>query len=382
MLEGLRSCSSDPLLGLIGLYARDPRPDKIDMGVGVYRDERGETPVFRAVKAAEARLVESQASKSYLAPGDDPRFVDLLRPLIFGTEPDGVIGVHTAGGTGALRLAASLMAQARPGGTVWLGTPTWPPHAPIFASAGLTLAAYNYFDQGSQSVRFDEMIDAFSRASLGDAVLLHGCCHNPTGADLSPEQWNALAEVIGRRGLLPVIDLAYQGLGAGLKSDAAGLRRILDAAEDVIVTYSCDKNFGLYRERVGALYVRSGRPSRTDLIRANVLALAPMAPDHGASVVRLILEDPALSADWQDELAGMQRRIADLRGALAAGDPGLAALAKQSGLFSLLPLTVDQIVALRRDHAIYMAESGRANLAGLSSAAIGVFLSAFAAVRR
>ena len=388
LFDGLKLQAPDALLALIGLYAADPRADKIDLGVGVYRDESGATPVFRAVKAAEARLVETQSSKSYLGPEGDARFTELLQPIAFGAsvDPATVVGVQTPGGTGALRLAAELIGAAKPHAKIWLGTPTWPNHTPVFSAAGLTLATYRYFDQAAQVIRFDEMMDALSGAEAGDVVLLHGCCHNPTGANLTAAQWTEVAQVVGKRGLVPLVDLAYQGLGAGLDEDSAGLRQVMDAAEDVIVAYSCDKNFGLYRDRVGALYVRAKQKGRAELILSNMLALArpnwSMPPDHGAAVVRTILEDATLTADWRKELATMRERIAAVREALAAGDNNLLApIAKQQGMFSLLPLSAEQVATLRRDHAVYMAGSGRANLAGLTLKTVPRFIEALRAVR-
>ncbi len=388
LFDGLKAQAPDALLALIGLFAADPRSDKIDLGVGVYRDETGGTPVFRAVKAAEAKLVERQSSKSYLGPEGDVRFTDLLQPIVFGAaiDPASLVGVQTPGGTGALRLAAELIAAAKPQTKVWLGTPTWPNHAPIFSAAGLTLATYRYFDQAAQAIRFDEMMDALGTAAAGDVVLLHGCCHNPTGANLTPLQWAEIAEIVAQRGLVPLVDLAYQGLGGGLDQDAAGLRQVMDAAGDVIVAYSCDKNFGLYRDRVGALYVRARQRARADLVLSNMLALArpnwSMPPDHGAAVVRTILESPELTADWGDELTSMRERIAAVRQALAAGDNNLLApIAQQQGMFSLLPISAEQVGTLRKEHGIYMAGSGRANLAGLTLKTVPKFIEALKAVR-
>jgi len=388
LFDGLKAQAPDALLALIGLFAADPRSDKIDLGVGVYRDETGGTPVFRAVKAAEAKLVERQSSKSYLGPEGDVRFTDLLQPIVFGAaiDPATLVGVQTPGGTGALRLAAELIAAAKPQTKVWLGTPTWPNHAPIFSAAGLTLATYRYFDQAAQAIRFDEMMDAFNTAAAGDVVLLHGCCHNPTGANLTPLQWAEIADIVAQRGLVPLVDLAYQGLGGGLDQDAAGLRQVMDAAGDVIVAYSCDKNFGLYRDRVGALYVRARQRARADLVLSNMLALArpnwSMPPDHGAAVVRTILESPELTADWRDELTSMRERIAAVRQALAAGDNTLLApIAQQQGMFSLLPISAEQVGTLRKEHGIYMAGSGRANLAGLTLKTVPKFIEALKAVR-
>lgn len=387
LFDGLKPQAPDALLALIGMFAADPRADKIDLGVGVYRDETGATPVFRSVKAAEARLVETQTSKSYLGPEGDVRFTELLKPFIFGGKFDmsSVVGVQTPGGTGALRLAAELIAAAKPGARVWIGTPTWPNHPPVFASANLDIQTYRYFDQAAQTILFDEMMDALSRAEAGDVVLLHGCCHNPTGANLTAPQWSAIAELVGKRGLIPLIDLAYQGLGAGLDEDAAGLRTVLESAGDVIAAFSCDKNFGLYRDRVGALYVRSQQSAQSELVLSNMLALArpnwSMPPDHGAAVVRTILDDAALTADWKAELTSMRLRIAEVRQALAAGDSFLAPQEKQQGMFSLLPLSPDQVATLRKEHGIYMAGSGRANIAGLTLKTVPKFIEALKSVR-
>jgi len=374
----------DALLPLIKAFRRDPRPIRIDLGVGVYRDEAGETPVFACVKAAELRLVETQQTKAYLGPEGDLGFLDLLTPVIFGHGTAGadVIAVQTPGGTGALRLAAELANAARPGARIWLGAPSWPIHRQIFAAAGLDVVNFRHFDPSSQTLMFDDMVAALQGAARGDLVLLHGCCHNPSGADPSPAQWAAVVEAIVGRGLVPLIDLAYQGLGTGLDTDAQGLRAVFEAVDEAMVAYSCDKNFGLYRERTGALFVRSRR--RSEIVRSNVLALArclwSMPPDHGAAVVRLVLQSPELRSGWEGELGAMRQRLGGMRVALAEADPGLAPLRDQVGLFANLPLTGDQVETLRRDHAIYMAASGRINLAGLTPGLIRPFVKALRAV--
>ncbi|WP_269713320.1 amino acid aminotransferase [Caulobacter sp. NIBR2454] len=385
LFDRLRPQAPDALLSLISLYRNDPRPQKIDLGVGVYKDEAGVTPVLRAVKAAERVLLETQASKSYLGPEGDMGFVDALKPIVFGGSADGeaLFGVQTPGGTGALRLACELINAARPGARIWLGTPSWPNHAPIFAAAGLTTATYPWFDPATQSVRFDEMLAALNKAQAGDIVILHGCCHNPTGADLTLDQWKTVAHVVAARGLLPLIDLAYQGLGEGLEADAAGARLVIDAVDDALVAYSCDKNFGLYRERTGALFAVNRNPDRADLVRSNILALAranwSMPPDHGAAVARIVLENADLNADWRAELEEMRLRIASVRMALADADPRLDGLRRQHGMFSLLPVSPAQVSHLRSAYAVYMAGSGRINLAGLTAATVPVFAQAFAA---
>lgn len=387
VFEGLSPQPPDGLLALIGAYRADPRADKLDLGVGVYRDERGRTPVFRAVKGAERLLVEHQETKAYLSPEGDIGFLEQLKPIVFGPRiaRAGVFGVQTPGGTGALRLAAELLAAGRPGARLFMGDPTWPNHPQIFEPAGLELVRYPYFDTVSQSVRFDAMMERLETASAGDAVLLQACCHNPTGADLTIEQWDAVANLVERRGLTPLIDQAYQGLGQGLDGDAVGMRRVLEAAPEALVAYSCDKNFGLYRERTGALFALARTPARLANAASNILALAranwSMPPDHGAAVVRIILEDARLTEVWAVELEAMRQRLVDVRAALAAQTPSLSAVAGQHGMFACLPLTPHQVIRLRELHAVYCAGSGRINLAGLTMPTIPDFTRAYQAVQ-
>jgi aromatic-amino-acid transaminase len=388
VFEGLSPQQPDGLLALIGAYRADPRPDKLDLGVGVYRDDHGQTPVFRAVKAAERLLVERQQTKAYLGPEGDIGFLEHLKPIVFGARPPRtrVFGVQTPGGTGALRLAAELLAAGRPGGRLFVGTPTWPNHPQIFEPAGIKLVRYSYFDPVSQTVRFDAMMEALETASAGDAVLLQACCHNPTGADLTPGQWDAVADLIDRRGLTPLIDQAYQGLALGLDADAAGLRRVLEAAPEALVAYSCDKNFGLYRERTGALFALARAPARLTIAASNILALAranwSMPPDHGAAVVHMVLEDPLLTQDWRSELEAMRQRLVSIRTMLAGHAPDLAAVVRQHGMFACLPLTPHQVTRLREQHAVYCAGSGRINLAGLTPDTIPGFTRAYQAVQQ
>ncbi|WP_174292930.1 amino acid aminotransferase [Sphingomonas bacterium] len=375
----------DALLAVIGLHARDPRPTKIDVGVGVYRDENGNTPILRAIKAAEAHLLESQTSKSYLGPEGDQRFTDVLAPMALGAAHAAnprLTGIQTPGGTGALRLAAELIARSGRDRSVWLGSPTWPNHAPIFHAAGLVVRDHPFFDPACSGIDFDAMLDALAQAQPGDVVLLHGCCHNPTGTGFSPEQWQMLAASFAVRGLVPLIDLAYQGLGDGLEEDAAGMRAMVDAVPEALIAYSCDKNFALYRERVGALWVQASTAAAAVPVRETLLALArslwSMPPDHGAAVVRLILEDAALAADWRAELAGMRTRINDVRAMLGAAHPALAPIVRQQGLFAMLPIDSFAVAALREDHGIYMPASGRINVAGLRTATVARFVAALA----
>jgi aromatic-amino-acid transaminase len=381
MFDALEPQPADALLALIGLHRADPRPDKIDVGVGVYRDAAGATPVFGAVKAAEALLVRDQPTKAYLGAEGDARFTELLSKIVLGpvlARSDRLTGVQTPGGTGALRLGAELLARAGMTGRVWIGAPTWPNHAPIFAAARLTVASHPYYDAANSHLDFDGMVEALRSAARGDVVLLHGCCHNPTGTGFSIEQWAVLAQLFAERGIVPFIDLAYQGLGDGLEQDAAGMRLMLDAVPQALIAYSCDKNFGLYRERVGALWVQAAATAIVSTIRDNLLVLArslwSMPPDHGAAVVRLILEDPGLSDLWRAELDEMRTRIGQLRSALAAAHPRLGPIAGQRGLFAMLPIDRNAVDAMRERDGIYMAGSGRINIAGLKTDTIIPFV--------
>jgi len=372
MFEHLKDQPADSLLSLIKMHREDPREHKIDLGVGVYRDETGVTPVMRAVKAAEKILVETQESKAYLGPEGDMEFVHLLEPIIFGRNDHyngRLSGIQTPGGSGALRIGAELLVAARPGTKIWVGTPSWPNHVPIFTAADLTIGRYNYFDVKTQTLLFDDLMNTLNHAAAGDVVLLNGAYHNPTGADLSFEQWQQVTEVLKNRNLLPLIDFAYQGLGLGLDEDAQGLRHVLDHVEEAVIAYSCDKNFGVYRDRVGALYVLARNAAEAETAHSNAMAHArvnwSMPPDHGAAVVRTILSSEELAKDWRAELTEMNQRINGVRAALAAADPKLAFIGAQRGLFSNLSVDTVAVTSLRIEHGIYMAGSGRINIAGL-----------------
>jgi aromatic-amino-acid transaminase len=370
----------DALLALITMHRADPRPDKIDVGVGVYRDEEGLTPVMRAVKRAEARLLSDQQSKSYLGAEGDIRFAELLMELAFGEarRDTRCFGLQTPGGTGALRLGAQLLACAAPASRVWMSRPTWPNHAPIFAEAGLEALVHPYFDPESGGIAFEAMLDALRQSRQGDVILLHGCCHNPTGTQFTTEQWASLASLCIGRGLIPFVDIAYQGLGDGLDADGAGMRLLLEAVPTALVAYSCDKNFALYRDRVGALVVQAATKELGALARANALALArslwSMPPDHGAAVVRTILDENELRISWSDELDDMRNRLNRMRADLAATHPALAPIASQRGLFSLLPIEAGAVAAMRESHGIYMPADGRINLAGLNETNLSRFV--------
>jgi aromatic-amino-acid transaminase len=386
LLARLEEQPSDSLLALIALANADPRPGKIDVGVGVYRDAAGNTPILRSVKAAEKILWESQETKSYLGSQGDARFVEMIKPIVFGEDAvgdDRIVGVQTPGGCGALRLGAELIVRADRNARIYVGTPTWPNHEPLIGEAGVEMVDYPYYSKASRTISFDKMMDALGEARAGDLLLLHGCCHNPTGADLDIDQWRAVADLIADRGLIPYVDLAYQGLGNGLEADAEGARLVVAAAEQAIVAQSCDKNFGCYRDRLGSLFVKMPTARGADIVMGNLLALArtmwSMPPDHMAAVVRIILDDEDLRADWRVELDSMGARIRQLRARLAAFDPRLAYIGDQHGMFSMLPLSPDQVLALRKDHGIYMAGSGRFNVVGLSDDNVDGFAAAVVA---
>ncbi len=389
MLDQLDQQPADALLALIKLYNADPRGDKIDLGVGVYRTADGATPVFAAIKGAERRLVDEQPTKAYLGPEGDMGFVHALVPHVFGSAAPGdgrLDGMQTPGGTGAVRLALALAKKA--GVTrVLMGVPSWPNHAQILADLGLELVEFNHAGTDGMA-DMAALRHALASAGEGDAVLLHGCCHNPTGVDYTNAQWDEIAALLAQSPVLPVIDLAYQGLGDGMDEDAYGMRAVVGAVSEVLVAYSCDKNFGLYRDRVGAFYVISGDAGATTRAISNAAALAranwSMPPDHGAAAVRLVLEDEGLTAQWLEELTDMRARIGEVRAKLAAssnaGGVNLEPLGRQKGMFAMLPVSKEQVQQLRDNHGVYMAGSGRINVAGLTMGNIDAFVGALADV--
>lgn len=374
LLSQLPVQKPDALLDLIKKFAGDPRSDKIDLGVGVYRDESGRTPVMAAVKAAERFLWETQETKSYIGPEGDPAFLEVLAREVFGERRDSkfMAGVQTPGGTAALRLGAELLAQDR-GRRIWIGTPTWANHHSIFATVGLGMKPYRFFDNRKQVILLDEMLSALQEAAPGDAVLLHASCHNPTGAALSQEDWAAIADIVSKRGLLPFFDNAYQGLGRGHVEDAAGMMTVLEAVDEAIVAVSCSKSFSLYRERTGAIYLFGKSEADVGLGIGNLAAHArasySMPPAHGAAVAAAVLQDEQRRKLWVDELTQMRTRVTEIRKvfaeSLAPFLPQLARVGSQEGMFSLLPLSPDNVRELRAKNGIYMPDSGRINVAGL-----------------
>ncbi len=384
LLDTLAEQPLDPMLALLHALRSDPRPDKLDLGIGVYRDDSGHTPILSVVKDAERRLVDTQVSKDYLSPEGDPAFVAAVAPLVVGPRSDDarLWGMQTPGGTGALRLAAALLARTNPESRVWLGSPTWANHRMLMQAAGLAVEEHPFFDQATQSVQFDAMMAALKAARPGDAIILHAGCHNPTGADFTRDQWRTIAGFLDDRGIIPLIDMAYQGLGYGLEDDTWAMRYLLDHVPEALVCVSFSKNFGLYRDRIGALWVQGMSPGSVRRARANLNILArvlwSMPPDHGASVVRTVLTSPDLETRWRGEVDAMRNRLETIRVRLAAAVPQLTAVAHQKGMFSLLPVTRDDAVRLRTERGIYMLESGRINIAGLNDATLPVFAEALA----
>ena len=369
-LADLPPVINDSLLALIALCDADPRPEKIDVGVGVFRNGAGNTPILKVIKEAEQRLVDTQKTKSYLGSAGDKRFAQLLRPILLGEHAgdERIAGVQTPGGCGALRLGFELLATMNPEARVFLGTPTWPNHPPIIRAVG----------QGA--IRFEDMIEALRSGEPGDIALLHGCCHNPTGADLDEEQWRRVRDMVVERGLIPFVDIAYQGFGRGLDEDAYGARLMLESCEEVLIAQSCDKNFSVYRDRVGSLWIKSASRETTEKAMGHVFQRAremwSMPPDHGAAAIHIVLEDPELGERWLVELAAMRDRINEVRQRIAAADPRLAFIGRQFGMFSMLPLGKDQVLRLRKEAAIYMADSGRFNVVGMGDGQIDRFIAA------
>ena len=390
MLSNLDQQPADALLALIKLHNDDPRGDKIDLGVGVYRTGQGSTPVFGAIKAAEQVLIDTQNSKSYLGPEGDMGFVHALMPYIFGvddpTMSGRIEGMQAPGGTGAVRIAVALAKKAGVE-RIWMGLPSWPNHAQILGDLGVELKSFTHATKIG-TTDMDALRVAIGLAQPGDAIMLHGCCHNPTGIDYSNAKWDEIARLVAAAQLLPILDLAYQGLGHGMEEDAYGLRQVLAAVPEALIAYSCDKNFGMYRDRVGAIYVMAADDAVLNRVLSNGHALAraawSMPPDHGGAAVRIILEDPGLTALWLDELETMRVRMRQVRARLGevgqAGAIDLTPIALQNGLFSVLPLSPEQILKLRQDHGIYLAGSGRINIAGLTTDNIDKFIADLAAV--
>jgi aromatic-amino-acid transaminase len=385
MLEDLAIKPPDPLLKIIKMFREDPRADKVDLGVGVYRDENGNTPVMKAVKEAERQLVAQQPTKTYVGQQGDVEFLRLLGELTFGAQAAELVSIQSVGGTGALRLGCDLLKNAG-AKRVLLPTPSWPNHPAIIRAAQLEQVNVPFFDVTRQEIDIDGLIAGFAKVERGDAVILQGCCHNPLGADFNLAQWEKLTNAVNKRGIIPFIDLAYQGFGDGLEKDVEGARLLLSRAPDAIIAVSGAKNFGLYRERVGALFVKTPAASRA-AAQSNLFALAranySMPPDHGASCVRVVLSDPKLRELWQAELDEIRGHMKKTRATLAAARINsipMHLIGSQKGMFTTLPLSEAQVVTLREEFGVYMTDAARINVAGLPENETARFLEALAAV--
>lgn len=384
MLGNLGPQAPDKILALMGEFREDTRQGKIDLGVGVYKDAFGRTPIMRAVREAERRLLETETTKTYGALAGEPAFRQAMAQLILGEglQPDRTATLGTVAGTGAVRHAFELARLANPDLTVWVPDPTWPNHLSILDFMGLPHRSYRYFDPASGAVDADGMLADLATARPGDLVLLHGCCHNPTGADPAPEVWGRLAETLARTGALPLVDLAYQGFGDGLEADATGTRTLAAALPEVLIAASCSKNFGIYRDRAGVLLALTDGTGARDLAQGAMAYLNRQTfsfpPDHGARIVTTILTDDGLRGEWQAELDEVRGGMVALRRQLAAelrqlsGGNRFDFLEHHRGMFSRLPATPEQVAQIKRDAAIYIVGDGRLNIAGLNAETVPI----------
>ena len=386
MFESLKPVGMDPILGLMAAFRADDRANKIDLGVGVYQDDRGRTPVMASVKEAEAQLMTLETTKSYQGIAGDPDYNQRILQLLLDAEHSilnsgRIKTIQAPGGSGALRVGAEVIVRARPDAKLWVGVPTWPNHIPLLGSAGVTIKEYPYYNLSNHQIDVESMMATLAQVPAGDTVLLHGCCHNPTGADLTPEQWDQIADLALERGFIPFIDTAYQGLGDGLDEDAYGVRMMADRLPELVIASSCSKNFGLYRERTGSITFITETSEQADIVAAQAMSVArqtySMPPAHGALLVSLILGDQQLRANWQAELTEVRTRIQSMRSLLAdniqhnAAGIDFSHIKQQKGMFSFLGLNTEQLDLLREDYGIYIVSSSRVNLAGINSGNIG-----------
>lgn len=391
MLNALPLCEPDPIIKLMQVFQADTRADKIDLGVGVYRDATGHTPIFRAVKVAEELILATQDTKAYLGLGGDPAFTAATRDLVFGgsVEAERIAAVATPGGSSALRQLLDLARLAAPMGRVWISEPTWPNHPGIGEAIGMPVWRYGYYDRATGQVAFEAMLADLAGTGPGDVVILHAACHNPTGADLDLDQWEALSDVLAQTGAMPLVDAAYLGFGEGVIADTEGLRILAERLPQMMVALSGSKSFGMYRERVAAAFVVGETPKLAETAQAALISLNRLnfafPPDHGARVATEILTDAELRADWESELGDMRKRIAGNRTKLAdalekaLGDDRFGYLAEQRGMFSVLGFDDDMLTRLRETHGLYLVADGRINAAGLTDANIPLVAAAIAA---
>lgn len=389
MFQQLKPMPADPILGLNQTFQQDQNPDKINLSIGVYQNADGETPIFRAVKQAELALLAEQRSKAYIPQMGDARYLKGSLELLLGEEilasfSDRIRAVMTPGGCGALRMLAELLVESRPNATVWVSDPTWPNHFPLLQSAGLTLKTYSYYDRAENKIDFAAMLRDIERIPEGDIVLLHGCCHNPTGADISQEQWDQVLAIMQARNHVAFIDVAYQGFGEGLEADAYGVRKAATLLPEVIIANSCSKNFGLYRERTGTAIIIGESASSTQAAASHVLSAArrcySMSPYHGGGVAGLVMENPIYRSDWMAELEQIRARMNLLRTGLAEGLNAAQSvmdfsfIEKTRGMFCFLGIPEQAVLDLRAEYAIYLLNSTRINIAGLSEANLPIVI--------
>ncbi len=386
MFESLKPVAMDPILGLMAAFRADTRTNKIDLGVGVYMNDLGLTPVMTSVKEAETQLMQLETTKSYQGIAGDPDYNQRILELLFGADHSilnsgRIKSIQTPGGSGALRVGAEVIQRARPEAKLWVGVPTWPNHIPLLGGAGFEIEEYPYYNRDSHQIETQAMLETLGQVPAGDMVLLHGCCHNPTGADLTREQWDLIADLALERGFIPFIDTAYQGLGDGLDEDAYGLRMMAERLPELVVASSCSKNFGLYRERTGSITFIADSAEQADIVASQTMSVArqmySMPPAHGALLVSLVLGDQQLRANWEAELTEVRERIQSMRSLLADNIRNNAAgidfshIKKQKGMFSFLGLNTAQLHQLREEYGVYIVSSSRVNLAGINSNNIG-----------
>ena len=378
MFEKLEPRPADAILRLIGEFKSDARAEKIDLGVGVFRTAEGETPVLESVKNAERRILDTQTTKAYIGTAGEPSFNAAMQALNFAGAVDEkrLTTVQTPGGSGSLRGAAGLLTQLPKIRPIWVSEPTWSNHVPLLGSAGLELKPYPYYDTEKHVVRIDDMLETLGKAPKGDTVLLHACCHNPSGLDPSEDEWRAITDVIADRELLPFVDMAYQGFARGLDEDAFVIRHLAAKVPEMIVSSSCSKNFGLYRDRVGTLSILASDENVSNTVATQLSYIArtiySMPPDHGAAIVSTILHDAELTLQWQAELAEMRERLREMRGLLHEAllervpDRDFSHLVRATGMFCFLGITEKQVEAVKKDYGVYMVGSSRINVAGIT----------------
>jgi len=391
LFETLQPAKPDAILGLITEHRNDPRPEKIDLGVGVFRTAEGETPVLDVVKQAEQRLVDTQSTKAYIGTAGDPDFNAAMQALTFADSADGdrLATIQTPGGSGGLRVAAGLLLRARPEARVWASDPTWANHFPLLGGAGLALDTYPYYDTEKHVIHIDRMLDTLRGLERGELVLLHACCHNPSGLDPTPEEWQAIADVVVERELVPFVDMAYQGFATSIRADAHPVQLLAGRVPEMLVVNSCSKNFGLYRDRVGTLSVLAPDRTRRDTILSQlnniVRTIYSVPPDHGAVVVATILNDAELQVAWRLEVASMRARLREMRVLLndallkRVPDRDFSHLVRANGMFCFLGITPEQVAHLKKEFGVYMVDSSRINIAGITARNVGYLADAIAA---